>query len=324
MTKLILRCGSIFGILVFLLPLQSSAANGARIQDFLYLSAGELRSAQPLLRKREIAGVQVVYPWKLLEPKKGHYDFSAIEGDLALARSAHKKLFIQIQDRFFTPEARNVPDYLLTEREFDGGLAAQIDRPGESKAPVAGWVAQQWNARVRARYQALLTALAFQFDGQVYGINLPETSADLDKRRGNHGFQCDSYFQAELENIAFARRVFRQSYVVQYANFWPCEWDNNRRYMSRLFASAAANGIGLGGPDIVPYNKAQMHNSYPFFHRYRGMLSLIAMAVQEPTLTYHNPATGKPFTRNEIESFARDFLGADVIFWSPSAPWLRN
>ena len=43
--------------------------------------------------------------------------------------------------------------------------------------------------------------------------------------------------------------------------------------------------------------KPQMKNSYPFFHQYKGRLSLVAMAVQAPTLTYTNPETGKPFTR---------------------------
>ena len=64
-----------------------------------------------------------------------------------------------------------------------------------------------------------------------------------------------------------------------------------------------------------------MKNSYPFFNRYRGRLDLVAMAVQEPTLTYTNPKTGKKFTRAEFIAFARDYLGVDIIFWSVNAPW---
>jgi hypothetical protein len=51
--------------------------------------------------------------------------------------------------------------------------------------------------------------------------------------------------------------------------------------MTRAFAFAAKNGIGVGGPDIVPYRKGQMDNSYRFFNRYRGQLSVVAMAVQD-------------------------------------------
>jgi hypothetical protein len=115
-----------------------------------------------------------------------------------------------------------------------------------------------------------------------------------------------------------------KTHVVQYVNFWPCEWNDDRGYMSRSFAFATEHGIGLGGPDIVPNRNAHMKNSYPFFNRYRGKLELVAMAVQEPTLTYTNPQTGKPFTREEFITFARDYLGVQIIFWSVSSPWLAE
>ena len=67
-----------------------------------------------------------------------------------------------------------------------------------------------------------------------------------------------------------------------------------------------------------------MKNAYPFFNRYRGKLALVAMAVQEPTLTYTNPQTRKKYTRDEFVAFARDYLGVDIIFWSISSPWLKG
>ena len=47
------------------------------------------------------------------------------------------------------------------------------------------------------------------------------------------------------------------------------------------------------------------------------------MAVQEPTLTYTNPETKKPFTRDEFVAFAEGYLGVDIIFWATASPWLR-
>lgn len=47
------------------------------------------------------------------------------------------------------------------------------------------------------------------------------------------------------------------------------------------------------------------------------------MAVQEPTLTYKNPETGKPFIKAEFDRFAENYLGADIIFWSTASPWLK-
>src|SRR5882724_11545353 len=291
------------------------SAQSTTIHHYLYLSYGDLPKAIGLLKRPEIEGLQIVYNWNILEKSKGRYDFSKIEEVLSYLKPLHKRLFIQIQDRFFSPDARNVPSYLLNDPEFKGGIVAQKDNEGPNRPEGSGWVTQQWNPAVQKRYQELIKALATAFDGRVYGINLPETSADIDMKQDSTGFDCDKYFEAEIENIAFTRKVFKKSYVVQFANFFPCEWENDHQYMSRLFALAEKNNIGLGGPDIVPNQKGQMKNSYPFFHLYKGRLPMVAMAIQEPTLTYTNPGTGKPFTRDEFVDFAENYLGVNIIFW---------
>ncbi|WP_338621109.1 hypothetical protein [Paludibacterium sp. THUN1379] len=302
----------------------SAFAAQAEPVNFLFASSGELATLHDKLARSDIAGVQVVYNWKNLEKGKGEYDFSAIEADLAYVQKMDKKLFIQIQDRFFEPTAKNVPAYLMTAPEYKGGIVPQVDNPGQGKAPAMGWVAQQWNPAVQKRYQALLKALAARFDGKVYGVNLPETAIDIDQKHDKTGFSCDRYFNAEVQNMQVARSAFQKSLVVQYVNFWPCEWDNDHQYMSRLFAFAANNHIGLGGPDVVPYKKGQMKNAYPFFNRYKGKLPVVAMAIQEPTLTYTNPKTHKPFSKQEITDFATSYLGADLLFWTPETPWLKQ
>jgi hypothetical protein len=305
------------------LMLLSAATRAGDPQNFLFMGAGDLADNDALLSRPDIGGVQIVYSWKSLEVARDRYDFSQIESDLARAGKLNKKLFLQIQDRFFEREHRHVPDYLLEDPRFGGGLAPQRDNPGENKPEGSGWVAMQWNPAVRERFQKLLSALAERFDGRVFGINLPETAADIDPENNPSGFDCDRYFAAEIENIRHARRVFRKSHVVQYANFWPCGWNDDRGYFTRFFELAASEGIGVGGPDIVPYREGQMKNSYRFLNRYKGKLSLVAMAVQEPTLTYINPRTRQPFTREEFVAFARDHLGVDVIFWSRESPWLK-
>jgi len=293
-------------------------------QNYLFAGSDDLASHEALIRRPDIGGVQVVYSWKSLESAKGVYDFSRIERDLAFLDRHKKQLFLQIQDRFFEVGHRNVPAYLLEDPVYGGGLVPQVDNPGEGKPEGSGWVAMQWNSEVRKRYQQLLQALAQRFDGRVAGVNLPETAAGVDIERDKTGFTCDTYFAAELENIAFARKVFSRSPVVLYSNFWPCEWNNDRKYMSRTFEFAKQHGVGLGGPDIVPWRQGQMKNSYQFFHQYRGQLKLVAMAIQEPTLTYTNPNTKKKFTRDEFVDFAENYLGVNIIFWSTSAPWLNS
>lgn len=296
----------------------------AKPSNYLYTGSDDLTKIEKLLMRSDIEGVQIVYNWKDLEQNKNQYTFAQIEKDLQFLNKKGKNLFIQIQDRFFFPKTKNVPNYLMEDPIYTGGIVPQYDNPGENKPISTGWVAQQWNPQVQLRYQKLLHALAKQFDGRVYGVNLPETAIDLDMKRDKTGFSCDKYFNAELENLSVAKSVFKRSYVVQYVNFWPCEWNNDRNYMGRLFEFAVKNQVGLGGPDIVPYKQGQMKNSYPFFNQNKDKLPLIAMAVQEPTLTYINPKTNKPFTKAEFQDFGQNYLGTQIIFWSTSTPWLQQ
>ena len=292
-------------------------------RNYVFAGGSSVREVAHLLDRPEIEGVQIVYDWRELEPEEGRYEFARIEQDLEQAARRGKRLWIQLQDRFFRPQDRLLPDYVLDEPQYGGGLARQLDSPGEGKVVASGWTAMQWNVAVRARFQALISALAERFDGRVEGLNLPETAFQLPEQAEEH-FDCDGYFEAELENALFARRAFAQSLVVQYVNFFPCEWNNDHRYMERFFAAAVVNGIGLGGPDIVPYRQGQMRNSYPFFNQLHDELPIVAMAVQGATLTYTNSATGQQFTREEFVDFATDYLGVDIIFWAQEAPWFEN
>ena len=290
-------------------------------RDFVYLGQDDLDQNLPILDRPDIAGAEVMYPWISLEPQKDHYDFSMIEHDLALTKARGKAMYIEILDRFFQPNARYVPKYLLNEPQYGGGLSPQIQ---SKPVKMSGWVVRQWDPNVRHRFQALLKALAHRFDGRIAGIVLTETAIDLDKDSPPKGYSCDSYFNAELENALVARQAFKRSSVVQYVNFWPCDWANAQGYMSRFFDFAAAKHIGVGGPDIVPWQKAQMLNSYAFIRVYKDKVPIVAMAIQEPTLKYLNSETGKPFTRDEFKRFAAMYLGVDDIFWSKESPWLRD
>jgi hypothetical protein len=74
----------------------------------------------------------------------------------------------------------------------------------------------------------------------------------------------------------------------------------------------------------VPWDRIQMLNSYAYIRVYQDKVPVVAMAVQEPTLAYLNPGTGKPFTRQEFERFATVYLGVDDLFWSKDSPWLHE
>ncbi|MFB7978618.1 hypothetical protein [Streptomyces vinaceus] len=291
--------------------------------QYLYSSIGDFDTeVKPLLDRPDIAGAQVVVPWKALEPQKGRYDFSAIEEALTAVRTRHKNLFVQVQDRFFSAPTR-LPNYLLTDPAYAGGAAATTNESGLGPGE-PGAVAAQWVPEVRERFQSLLKALADRFDGRLAGVNLPETATQVDQAKDRTGYTDEAYFRAELDNMAFGAKVFKRTRFIQYVNFWPGEWNNDHGYMERTFEFAKAHGVGLGGPDVLPDRQAQMENSYPFFERYRGQLPMVAMAVQEPDFEYTNPSTGKPYTKEEFVDFGGRRLGADVMFWATSAPWLHR
>lgn len=312
-------------VLLALIP--ARAAPHGDPANYLFLDADDAADHRAMLARPDIEGGQIIYPWRQLEPEKDQYDFSKLEADLAVAESLHKKLFIIIGDRTFSLQWRGMPDYLSTDPVYQGGIVYQYNYPGSAPDPkqvANGQVAMQWIPAVRQRFQKLIQALATRFDGHIAGIELGETAMDAHLKDGEKGFTCDGYFDAEMDNIAAARKAFHKTDVVLAANFWPCEWNDSRHYMSRAFAYAAANRIAVGGPDIMPFNQAQMKNAYPFLHDYRGKLKLVAMAVQEPTLEYVCPATGKPCTKEEFVSYGRDYLGVEIIFWAYIAPWLKE
>ncbi|MFK0202456.1 hypothetical protein [Streptomyces lavendulae] len=300
-----------------------AAPSQTRAANYLYTSIGEFDTdAKPLLGRPDIDGVQVVVPWGMLETDKNHYDFSAVDRVVREAESRHKKVFIQVQDRFFEPPAR-VPRYLLVDPEYGGGVTPQLNEDGPVPGP-PGSVAAQWNKNVQNRFQRLLKELAQRFDGKVDGVNLPESSVSIDVEKDTTHFTCDAYFNAELENAAYAKKVFKRSAVVQYINFWPCGWGDENGYMKRSFEFAEKHGVGVGGPDLLPYNKPHMNNAYRYLNQYRGKFPLVAMAVQEPDFEYTSPVTGKPYTKQEFIDFANDYLGADIVFWATSSPWLQQ
>ena len=92
--------------------------------------------------------------------------------------------------------------------------------------------------------------------------------------------------------------------------------------MRKIFLYAKKNKIGLGGPDIIPYRQSQMKNSYAFFHHYQGEINPIGMAVQEGDYTYKKPDTNQYYKFSDFYLFARDYLGATILFWNVQEPFL--
>ena len=289
------------------------------------------------LRDPRFSGAQIVYPWRQLESSKDQYDFSAIEEDLAYLDSIDKRLWIQIQEKSFTP-LRNVPDYLLNDPLYRGGVIKQSMLSAPERDPDKplsgdeyGWSARMWEPPVRERYQKLIRQLGAKFDGRIAGINFSESSMDIgtENADGSTTFPIDfdpqAYVDAIRDNMRVLADSFKQSIPMVYLNFVPGEWLpwNDKGYMRSLFAEARTLKMGVGGPDLMPYRKSHMSQTYGFFKDYPDHL-VKGMAVQDGNLRQINPRTGKKNTVQDLLSFAEEYLGLDYVFWVEEEPYFSN
>jgi hypothetical protein len=301
----------------------------AVVHHFIYFGLDRQAISTQSFLSSAAEGAQLKYTWRELEPEKGRYDFSAIRADLAFLRAHDKKLFLQIQDVSFDPRIVNVPKYLQTDPAYHGGAAPQYvyEEGHEDRAKPAGWVARRWDSRVRRRFQLLLQALGGEFDGNVEGINLPETSVDFGEsgRLFPSGFTFQRYRDGILANMASLKRAFPRSVTIQYANFMPGEWLplKNKSYLESVYRRARALGVGVGGPDLLPFRKGQMNHGYVRIRDSAGIVPT-GIAVQEGNYEAINPKTAKRVMVAELERFATDYLRVDYLFWCAQEPFYER
>jgi hypothetical protein len=284
---------------------------------------------QSFLQTRAFEGAQLKFTWRELEPQKGRYDFSGIQTAADFLKANGKRLFVQVQDSSFDAKIINVPEYLLRAPEFNGGADKQFEtiEGKDENAKIAGWVARRWDSSVQKRLHALFTALGKQFDGVLEGINLPETSVDFGETGKLYpkGFTPQGYRDAILTNMAAAKMAFPRAVVIQYANFMPGEWlpEQDHDLLRTVFRGAKGMGVGVGGPDLLPYKPGQMKHSYPLLREGSGIVPT-AIAVQWGNYEHRNPQTGKQVTIAELIEFARDYLKVNYVFWCTQEPFYSD
>lgn len=277
------------------------------------------------LQHPALAGAQLTYTWRALEPTPGNYAFDGIRARLAFLAAHGKRLFLQLQDVSFS-ERIVTPDYLRTDPAYHGGIARKYERGADDTVPFEGWIARRWDPAVRVRFALLLQALAREFDGRIEGIVLAETAVGFDDpARQPDGFSPEAYAAGIRETLSAARKAFQRSCVVLYANFMPGESlpEDDHGYLRGVHAHAAAIGAGVGGPDVLPLRPWQRRHSLPLIER-RAPGVVAGMAVQDGNLADRDRATGERITVAALYAFATERLRLDYLFWGTEEPYFSE
>ena len=295
-----------------------------KIEHFVYFSRDrEAIRDHVFLSSDRFTGAQIMYVWRQLEPTEGQYDFSAIQSDVDYLAKHGKRLFIQLQDASFSPEYKPVPDYLL-KGDYDGGATAQHTDEGA----VEGWVAKRWNAKVQARFAALLSALGKQFDGVVEGINLQETAIGVTPETDS-SFAPDKYVAALKINMQAMKAAFPKSTTMLYANFMPGEWLpwEDKGYLRGIYEFGDKIGVGMGAPDLMYKKKGQLNHALAMMHEGKFTVPL-GIAVQDGNYIGETGSTNVVAKRTNLvpslHAFAQDFLKVGYMFWVSQEPYFEE
>jgi hypothetical protein len=250
-----------------------------------------------------VQGAQIRYSWADLEPSNGVYDFSSIESDLNYLASMEtpKRLVAQILDRKLhtTDRAGSVPGYLLSDPQYNGGVAPLKN----------GFVARLWDPAVMDRVIVLYQALGKRFNNEPYfeGVVTAETSIALDPDSPRPtGYSREALAMQYKRLMTAARKALPNTNVFFYTNYLSGELPDMIRH-------AHQNQVGVGGPDVTP--RAPSYGARVIMGidggvRYVGKLP-IAFAVQSPELC-GKEGCNRP---QDLYAHAVNDLGVNYLFW---------
>ena len=281
-----------------------------------YVSIGraELRKGVSTAFGEGVRGIQLRYRWADLEPAENQYDFSAVARDLEAARKANLQFVAMIEDKTFQDESP-LPAY----------MGERYSLRGER-----GYTAMRWDPYVVERMRKLVQAFGRQFDcnPNLEGIAFQETAPSVAASQlERSGYTPEKYRDALVTILRNASDSLPRSRVFWYMNFLP----GNQAYIADIAGDLAGTGVVMGGPDVLPDNRALERRVYPFYAEFRGRLKLFG-AMQNDS--YRHPRGGGKvkgkgagfpdsagagpagyWSMEDLYAFARDRLHVNYIFW---------
>lgn len=244
------------------------------------------------------AGGQRVYLWKHLEPEMGKYDFSRIDADLAYLRGNGKRLVIEVWDTFFSGSGTAVPDYLLNDPRYAGGVVYR-GKPGAEKR--SGSVAKRYLPQVTDRYLLLVAELGKRYDADPNVAAFVHTETAIAAGPGGEDFDAAAYDVQMRRWVAESRKAFPTTPVLLYGNWYPYRGTAGLKDLGRY---AVSQGVGWGGPDVCP---GQRIWGYEVIRENAGKM---AMGVAVQWQSYDGR-----WTAEQLFDFAVGDLKLSFVFW---------
>ena len=250
-----------------------------------------------------------------------------IEKQLALCQKHGKRFFCTICERHFHAHERPVPDYLYNDPKYRGGAAEFY----EKKSKTSGSVARFWHPAVLDRYTRLIAELGKRFDREPYfeGVEFIETA--LIGGPASPDLTLETLMPALRSRLIAAKKAFPHCVVIQETNWLISgvgDWASQKKAMADLFQFCCENGMGVGGPDLIPDSQRDAARprilSYEYFPMYAGKMPL-ASDVQKPQYQGRVGALKLgDLTPEEIYRMGLDTLRLNYFFWSTQdEPGLR-
>jgi hypothetical protein len=279
---------------------------------YVILNSGDSQSRHfqnidEIAREPAVKGVVLRIWWYNLEKSKGSYDFSKIDAYLNKLKSLStpKRLVIRIMDRKFntTNKSGIVPNYLLTESVYKGGLTLQ-------KTNNPGYVARLWEAPVMDRLIALYKAIGSRYDGNVYleGLATEETTLSLgDKSKWPSGYSNDALVKQYLRLIAVRRSNMPRTQLFIGANYLGTD-----SQMGTVIQKIYEQDAAVAGSNTMPSRITQAQRIWTgqTGGDYSGEIG-IASGVESLELGGEHGS----YTPKQLYTYANSTLKANYMFW---------
>jgi hypothetical protein len=253
--------------------------------------------------KPGVKGFMKRYRWKDLEPTQGNYNFSEIQADLTWSAANGMQLVVMIEDKSFrsgSPE-NPAPLYLANYTAANMG---------------GGYTMIRWNPTVVTRFKALVTALGTKFDSHraFEGIATQETAPSLSSTAlSANGYTPEKYRDAYIAMLTTAAAAMPTSRVFWFMNFMP----GKNEYLASIAAAVAGKGVVMGGPDVLPDNKALQTRTYPLYDQFYGKMPLFGQVEGVCYRALHETSgySTKYWTMSELFRFAKAEMHVNYMFW---------